>query len=59
MRTFLELTDNTPLFYPRRKGRFSLSPRALLELQPYLKSTYPDEILECTICYEVRRDHSQ
>lgn len=36
-----------------RKGRYSLSPRALLELQPYLKSTYPDEILDCTICFEV------
>lgn len=36
-----------------RKGRFSLSPRALLELQPYLKSTYPEEVLDCTICFEV------
>ncbi|KAF8478618.1 Nse1 non-SMC component of SMC5-6 complex-domain-containing protein [Russula ochroleuca] len=36
-----------------KKGRFSLSPRALLELQPYLKSTYPDEILDCTICFEI------
>lgn len=53
MRTLLNSTNN--LLYPRRKGRFSLSPRALLELQPYLKSTYPDEILDCTICYEVRR----
>ncbi|KAH9001205.1 Nse1 non-SMC component of SMC5-6 complex-domain-containing protein [Lactarius akahatsu] len=34
-------------------GRFSLSSRSLLELQPYLKSTYPDEILECTICFEI------
>jgi non-structural maintenance of chromosomes element 1 len=37
----------------RRKGRFSLSPRALLELQPYLKSTYPEEVVDCTICLEV------
>jgi hypothetical protein len=36
-----------------RKGRYSLSPRAILELQPYLKSTYPDEIMDCTICFEV------
>ncbi|KAH9079476.1 hypothetical protein EDB83DRAFT_2503914 [Lactarius deliciosus] len=36
-----------------KKGRFSLSSRSLLELQPYLKSTYPDEILECTICFEI------
>ncbi len=25
----------------------------MLELQPYLRSTYPDEILECTICMEI------
>ena len=36
-----------------RKGRFSLSTRSLLELQPYLKSTYPEEVLDCTICFEV------
>ncbi|KAI0256768.1 Nse1 non-SMC component of SMC5-6 complex-domain-containing protein, partial [Lactifluus subvellereus] len=36
-----------------KKGRFSLSPRALLELQPYLKSTYPDEVVDCTICLEI------
>lgn len=36
-----------------KKGRFSLSPRSLLELQPYLKSTYPEEVLDCTICLEI------
>ncbi|KAF9264808.1 hypothetical protein L218DRAFT_817999, partial [Marasmius fiardii PR-910] len=36
-----------------KRGRYSLSPRTLLELYPYLKGTYPDEILECTICHEV------
>jgi len=36
-----------------KKGRYSLSPRSLLELQPYLKSTYPDEVLDCTICFEI------
>jgi len=36
-----------------KKGRYSLSPRALLELQPYLKSTYHDEIMDCTICFEI------
>jgi len=35
------------------RGRYSLSTRSLLELLPYLKSTYPDDILECTICMEV------
>lgn len=24
-----------------------------MELQPYLKSTYEDEILECTTCFEI------
>ncbi|KAF8654195.1 hypothetical protein AX16_003723 [Volvariella volvacea WC 439] len=36
-----------------KRGRFSLSTRALLELHPYLKSTYPDEVIECTICMEI------
>jgi len=36
-----------------KKGRYSLSSRSLLELQQYLKSTYPDDILECTICLEI------
>ncbi|TFK42659.1 Nse1 non-SMC component of SMC5-6 complex-domain-containing protein [Crucibulum laeve] len=36
-----------------KRGRYSLSTRSLLELLPYLKSTYPDELLECTICMEV------
>ena len=35
------------------KGRYSLSTRTLLELLPYLKDTYPEELLECTICMEV------
>ncbi|KAJ7470701.1 Nse1 non-SMC component of SMC5-6 complex-domain-containing protein [Mycena latifolia] len=36
-----------------KRGRYSLSPRALLELQPYLKSTYPEEVIECVICFEM------
>ncbi|KAF8894537.1 Nse1 non-SMC component of SMC5-6 complex-domain-containing protein [Infundibulicybe gibba] len=36
-----------------KRGRYSLSARSLLELMPYLKSTYPDELIECTICMEV------
>ena len=39
-----------------RRGRYSLSTRALLELLSYLKTTYPEEILECTICMEVIYD---
>lgn len=36
-----------------KRGRYSLSTRALMELLSYLKSTYPEEILECTICQEI------
>ncbi|TFK55006.1 hypothetical protein OE88DRAFT_1623283 [Heliocybe sulcata] len=36
-----------------KRGRYSLSTRSLLELLPYLKSTYPDEVIECTICLEI------
>ncbi|KAH8106987.1 Nse1 non-SMC component of SMC5-6 complex-domain-containing protein [Cristinia sonorae] len=36
-----------------RGGKYSLSRRSLLELQSYLKSAYPDEVLECTICFEM------
>jgi non-structural maintenance of chromosomes element 1 len=49
---YLPTTELHPLLH--RKGRFSLSPRTLLELQPYLKSTYPEEVVDCTICLEVR-----
>ncbi|KAF8231304.1 hypothetical protein L208DRAFT_72990 [Tricholoma matsutake] len=36
-----------------KRGRYSLSTRSLLELHSYLKTTYPDEVLECTICLEI------
>ncbi|TFK76523.1 hypothetical protein BDN72DRAFT_755297 [Pluteus cervinus] len=36
-----------------KRGRYSLSSRAMIELNPYLKTTYPDEVLECTICMEM------
>lgn len=49
--------NHTLILYCRR-GRYSLSTRALLELIPYLKSSYPDDILECTICMDVRLNHS-
>jgi len=34
-------------------GRYSLSARTIMELQPYLKSTYEEETLECTSCMEI------
>jgi hypothetical protein len=34
-------------------GRYSLSTRSLLELQPYLQSNYPDQIVKCSLCEEV------
>lgn len=36
-----------------RNGRYTLSSRAVMELQPYLKSTYEEEVLECTSCLEI------
>ncbi|KAJ3915764.1 Nse1 non-SMC component of SMC5-6 complex-domain-containing protein [Lentinula edodes] len=36
-----------------KRGRYSLSSRSLLELLPYIKSTYSEEMIECTICHEV------
>ncbi|KAF9532248.1 Nse1 non-SMC component of SMC5-6 complex-domain-containing protein [Crepidotus variabilis] len=35
------------------RGRYSLSTRSLLELQPYLKSNYSEELRECTLCMEI------
>ncbi|KAF9163951.1 hypothetical protein DFQ26_001952 [Actinomortierella ambigua] len=34
-------------------GAYSLSMRTLLELQTYLKETYPDQIQECTLCMDI------
>lgn len=36
-----------------KRGRYSLSTRTMLELLPYLKAKYQDDILECTICFEI------
>jgi len=36
-----------------KRGRYSLSTRTLMELNPYLKSTYPGEYVECTICMDI------
>ncbi|KAI0797893.1 Nse1 non-SMC component of SMC5-6 complex-domain-containing protein [Abortiporus biennis] len=36
-----------------KKGRYTLAQRTILELQSYLRSTYPDEVLECTVCFEM------
>ncbi|KAL7283487.1 hypothetical protein ACG7TL_002920 [Trametes sanguinea] len=36
-----------------RRGRYSLSMRTMLELQTYLRTTYDNEVLECTICFEL------
>ncbi|KAB5596499.1 Nse1 non-SMC component of SMC5-6 complex protein [Ceratobasidium theobromae] len=35
-----------------KRGRYSLALRSLLELQTYLRETYPDEYQECTNCLE-------
>ncbi|KAF7305107.1 Non-structural maintenance of chromosomes element 1 [Mycena kentingensis (nom. inval.)] len=37
-------------FLRSKRGRYSLSPRSLLELEGYLKNAYPDEFLTCELC---------
>ena len=37
----------------RRRGRYSLSTRTLLELKGYIKSEYPDQIPTCMLCDDV------
>ncbi|KAL9980855.1 hypothetical protein ACROYT_G009494 [Oculina patagonica] len=34
-------------------GSYSLGPRAMLELHPYLKRVYEDEIVDCMMCHEI------
>ncbi|KAG9296433.1 hypothetical protein G9A89_015025 [Geosiphon pyriformis] len=34
-------------------GRYSMSPRTILELQNYLKQEFDDEIKECTLCFDI------
>ncbi|TCD61082.1 hypothetical protein EIP91_009049 [Steccherinum ochraceum] len=36
-----------------RGGKYTLSTRTLLELGTYLRSAYEDQILDCTVCYEM------
>lgn len=34
-------------------GSYSLGPRAMLELHPYLKRVYEDDIVDCMICHTI------
>ena len=36
-----------------RKGRYSLTTRSAVELQTYIASTFPNDILHCTVCHEM------
>lgn len=36
-----------------RRGRYALAARSLLELGPYLKSTYGEDVFECHFCGKV------
>ncbi|KAF5357780.1 hypothetical protein D9756_001638 [Leucocoprinus leucothites] len=36
-----------------KNGRYSLSPRSLLELRPYLQLNYSDQVLRCYLCEEI------
>lgn len=32
------------------RGRYSLSTRSIAELSSYLKTTYPEDVIECSVC---------
>lgn len=34
-------------------GSYSLGPRAMLELHPYLKRVYEDDVMDCMICHTI------
>lgn len=36
-----------------RKGRYSLTTRSTVELQTYITNTFPNDILNCTVCHEM------
>ncbi|KAH8833826.1 hypothetical protein DL96DRAFT_1578514 [Flagelloscypha sp. PMI_526] len=36
-----------------RRGRYSLSARTVLELESYLKTEFPDEVINCTVCRDM------
>ncbi|KAL0946997.1 hypothetical protein HGRIS_013142 [Hohenbuehelia grisea] len=36
-----------------KRGRYTLSTRTELELLQYLKSTYPEEVLDCNVCDKI------
>jgi hypothetical protein len=35
------------------RGYYSLAPRTVLELEQYLKSEFPDNILTCSVCMQI------
>ncbi|KIL69676.1 hypothetical protein M378DRAFT_184086 [Amanita muscaria Koide BX008] len=35
------------------RGRYSLSTRSVVELGPYLKTTFPEDIVECSACNKI------
>lgn len=37
----------------RRKGRYSLTARSIVELQTYITNTFPNDVLHCTVCHEM------
>ncbi|KXN85456.1 hypothetical protein AN958_11260 [Leucoagaricus sp. SymC.cos] len=36
-----------------KSGRYSLSPRSLMELRPYLQTNYAEHVLTCSMCEEI------
>jgi len=35
------------------RGRYSLSTRSIAELSSYLKTTYPEDVIECSVCNQI------
>lgn len=40
-------------FNTQSSGEYSLGPRAMLELHPYLKRVYEDDIVDCMMCRDI------
>jgi len=39
--------------FKSNRGRYSLSTRSIAALSSYLKTTYPEEVIECSVCNQV------
>ena len=47
------LLECNRLCFMQSSGSYSLGPRAMLELHPYLKRVYEDDIVDCMMCHTI------